>query len=838
MRVVMDLQGAQSESRFRGIGRYSLALALAVARDARGHDIHLALNGAFPEAVKDIRTAFKGLIPQSNIHVWHVPLPVHACDAGNSTRCSHAEIVREATLASLKPDIVHVSSLFEGYGDNALTSIGRVFQIPTVVTMYDLIPMMNPEVYLNHDPVYAKAYAEKFSFLQRADAVLAISESSADEARRVGKFGSDKVFNISAGCDAVFSQLEIQHPARRLVRAKFGIEGEFFLYTGGADRRKNLNRLIDAYAALPVATRKIARLVMAGRMPASLVDDLKRVALERGLQADKIIFTGYVSDEELVALYNECRFFVFPSWHEGFGLPVLEAMACGAAVIAANASSVPEIATEPAMLFDPYDTAEMSERIRWMLEDDAAVAEARAFSEHRATAFSWERSATAFLDACESVHMRSLPRTDAGQALNIAMAALGRKSTQTLALVAAADALDRSIAPEERMLMLDVTELAAHDRGTGIQRVTRAISNEWLRRPPHGYRIQLVRLDRESRRYVCANAYTGHLLGQDLGEDAALVCHAGDVFVGLDLVGHAVDLASDWFDYFHVAGVVINFVVYDILPVRNPQWWPGPGGQHHERWLRGIVSVSDRLICISQAVADDVTGWMLENGIGKQPDVAWFHLGADLEGSAPSRGMPDHADALLSRLQQVRSFLMVGTLEPRKGYAGVLAAFEYLWSAGQDVALVIVGKKGWMVDELCEKLETHPQLHRNLFWLSSASDELLEKLYQACTCLIAASEGEGFGLPLIEAGQRRLPILARDIPVFREVAGEHAMYFAGHTPVEIASAIEKWLELHTQNAHPRTDELSWLTWAQSADQLAAALLRPAASLVYPIQEAD
>ncbi|NEK73604.1 MAG: glycosyltransferase family 4 protein, partial [Xanthomonas euvesicatoria] len=148
------------------------------------------------------------------------------------------------------------------------------------------------------------------------------------------------------------------------------------------------------------------------------------------------------------------------------------------------------------------------------------------------------------------------------------------------------------------------------------------------------------------------------------------------------------------------------------------------------------------------------------------------------------------------------------------------------------------GKKGWMVDELCEKLETHPQLHRNLFWLSSASDELLEKLYQACTCLIAASEGEGFGLPLIEAGQRRLPILARDIPVFREVAGEHATYFAGHTPVEIASAIEKWLELHTQNAHPRTDELSWLTWAQSADQLAAALLKPAASLVYPSQEAN
>ncbi|WP_372363500.1 glycosyltransferase family 4 protein [Xanthomonas sp. NCPPB 3583] len=838
MRIVMDLQGAQSESRFRGIGRYSLALALAVARDARGHDIHIALNGAFPDAVKDIRTTLSRLIPQSNIHVWHVPLPVRACNPANNARRSQAEIVREAALAALRPDVLHVSSLFEGYDDNAVSSVGRVCQIPTVVTMYDLIPMINPEVYLDHDPIYRKSYEQKFSFLQKADALLAISESSVEEARRIGGFDGDRIYNISAGCDTIFAQLEALHPARRLVRGKFGIEGEFFLYTGGADRRKNLSRLIESYAVLPPSIRKTARLVMAGRMPGPLVEELRQVASIEGLQPDEIIFTGYVTDQELVALYNECRFFVFPSWHEGFGLPVLEAMTCGAAVIAANASSIPEIVTDPAMLFDPHDTAEMSERIRWMLQDDMAVSKSRDFSSHRVGYFSWEKSAGAFLDACESVHAQSLARMDAETALDQAIAALGKEKTPVLSLVAAADALDRSIAPGARMIMLDVSELAAHDLRTGIQRVTRAISNEWLRRPLNGYRIQLVRLDRDSHSYVCANTFAGRLLGQEMGEDSPLVCHAGDVFLGLDLVGDAVALVPDWFEYFRLTGVLISFVVYDILPVQHPQWWPGQGGRDHERWLRGIIDVSDRLICISQSVADDVTAWMLENGIGKQPDVAWFHLGADLEGSAPSRGMPDHADALLSRLQQVRSFLMVGTLEPRKGYAGVLAAFEHLWSAGQEVALVIVGKKGWMVDELCEKLEAHPQLHRNLFWLSSASDELLEKLYQACTCLIAASEGEGFGLPLIEAGQRRLPILVRDIPVFREVAGEHATYFAGHTPVEIASAIEKWLELHAQNAHPRTDELSWLTWAQSADQLAAALLKPAASLVYPIQEAD
>ncbi|MBB3813593.1 glycosyltransferase involved in cell wall biosynthesis [Xanthomonas arboricola] len=828
MRIVIDLQGAQSESRFRGIGRYSLSLALFVARRARGHDIHLALNGAFTESIKDIRTTFKGLVPPENIHVWHVSLPVNTCDSGNAARCNHAEIIREASLAALQPDVLHVSSLFEGYGDNAVTSIGRACRVPTIVTMYDLIPIMNPEIYLDPEPNYKNAYLKKFSYLQEADALLAISDSSVQEACLVGGFEREQVYNISAGCDSVFVPLQKLDPARRSTRRKFAIEGDFILYTGGADRRKNLKRLVEAYAGVPANLRKTAQLVLAGRMPLPLVDELMQVAAVCGLESREVRFTGYVTDEELVALYNECRFFVFPSWHEGFGLPVLEAMACGAAVIAANASSIREIATEPTMLFDPYDTAEMSERIRWMLEDEAAVAASRAFSLQRANAFSWEKSAESFLDACEEVHARSLPRIGVEEVIDLAIAAISADDVHPLALVAAADALDRSIAPATRMLMLDVTELAAHDLGTGIQRVTRAISNEWLRQAPDGYRVQLIRLDRDSRRYICANAYAGYLLGEDLGQDAPLVCHAGDVFLGLDLVGHAVDVASEWFDYFRATGVLINFVIYDILPVRHPEWWPGPGGQHHERWLRGIIDVSDRLICISRAVADDVEGWMLENGIEQCPDMKWFHLGADLEGSAPSRGMPERAELLLSRLQQVPSFLLVGTLEPRKGHAGVLAAFEHLWSMGSDIALVIVGKKGWLVDELCEKLENHPQLHRNLFWLASASDEFLEMLYAACTCLIAASEGEGFGLPLIEAGQRRLPVLARDIPVFREVAGEHAAYFVGRTPLEIGDAIEKWLELHARGAHPRTDAMPWLTWVQSADQLANVALAPVA----------
>lgn len=133
----------------------------------------------------------------------------------------------------------------------------------------------------------------------------------------------------------------------------------------------------------------------------------------------------------------------------------------------------------------------------------------------------------------------------------------------------------------------------------------------------------------------------------------------------------------------------------------------------------------------------------------------------------PSHGMPENSEQVLSTLRASPSFLMVGTIEPRKGHAQTIAAFDELWSRGFDINLVIVGKQGWMVETLSERLRTHPEFGQRLFWLEGISDEYLEKLYVASACLIAASEGEGFGLPLIEAAQHKLPIIARFAGVSR-----------------------------------------------------------------------
>ncbi len=825
MRIVMDLQGAQSESRYRGIGRYVTSLALEVARRCRHHEIHLALNGAFVETVPAIRSLFSGIVPAERIHVWQLPLPVASVDAGNDLRRHQAELVREAALAALEPDVVHVSSLFEGYADDSVTSVGLLGRLPTLVTLYDLIPLMNPEIYLDPAPRYRETYLDKIEHLRRADGLVAISESSADEARDVLGFATDSIFNISAGCDPVFRPLAANEPLRRKIRQKFRLKGDFLLYTGGSDERKNLTRLLEAYCGLPPALRRSSKLVFAGRIPDPHIEQFQRQAALGGLLPGDLVFTGYVSDQELVALYAECKLFVFPSWHEGFGLPVVEAMACGAAVLASDASSIKEIATEKTALFDPFDPQSIRERIQHFLLDEKEIRRLQVYSLERARAFSWDLVADRFLDACEAIHSRQLSRMAPAESLRSALSKLGEElCSDVQQCLAAADALDRSVAPPQRQLMLDVSELAAHDHRTGIQRVTRAIVSEWKRQPPGQYRIQLVRLERSSQRYVCANEYTSKLFGLEPAEDAPLVCHAGDVFLGLDLVGDSVSSAPAWFEHLRATGVRIAFVVYDILPILYPEWWPGDGGRHHERWLRDIIRVSDRLLCISRAVAEDVSDWKRERQIARDVAIGWFHLGADLDGSSPSKGMSEHAGPILARLAQSPSFLMVGTLEPRKGHAQALDAVEELWAEGHDVALIVVGKRGWLVDALCDRLASHPRLNRDLFWLQRASDEFLERLYATCSCLVAASEGEGFGLPLIEAGQRGLSIIARDLPVFREVAGDHAFYFPAHDPAGMAGALREWLELYAAGRHPRPDAMPWLTWTQSAAQLADVLL--------------
>lgn len=1242
MRIVIDMQGAQTESRFRGIGRYTMSFTQAVVRNRGEHEIILALSGRFPDTIEAIRTAFNSLLPQENIRVWDAPGSLCAQHEENETRCQIAELVREAFLASLQPDVTHVSSLFEGYTDDAVVSIGNFARhAPVSASFYDLIPLINPEHYLQ-DPAYERYYRRKVDYLKHsANLLLAISEFARQEGLTHLDLPAEQVVNISTAIDSHFAQIDLAPDAATHISSKCGITRPFVLYTGGDDERKNLPRLIQAYAALSPALRQRHQLLFAGKMSQGYIARFQDQATAAGLQTGELLFTGYVSDEELVQLYNLCALYVFPSWHEGFGLPALEAMACGAAVIGANASSLPEVIGLDEALFDPMDVTSIRAKMEQGLTDSAFRQRLQMHGLQQAKLFSWDTTAKRAIAAWELLHtthkktinfdikngikprlafisplppersgiadysaellpylskyydiyvvvnqdssddfwtnqggrirdiawlqkhihgidrvlyqfgnssfhqhMPELLKTIPGVVVlhdfylsglfgwieslggmdgawvkalytahgysavqmricnpesanyyypanfeifqyahgiithskysqqlaykwyknsygnkwetipllrspasvldkNAAKKALGfteddflicsfgfldptklnhrllkcwltsalaqdprchlifvgashsnlyreellgiakgnravkriritgfaspelfrqyldaadiavqlrtqsrgetsaavldcmnhalpvivnangsiaeldpnmlwmlpnefddaelinaletlwrsseqrqalgekaravilenhapaqcaamyahaierfyqRSQTSTHALLSSIAALDGSaelsatellqlsahiaatlpLAKPAKRLFLDITATANNDLKSGIERVAHSITLALIEAPPSGYRVEPVYLNQESGvwKYRYARRYILELLGCDdaVLDDDLVEPEAGDILLGLDLSGDNLIQAQQYGLHreYRDRGVVIHFLVYDLLPLLQPMVFPLGADLGHERWLASI-SQFDGAICISKTVAGDFTEWIRKNqvrGKEKRPFmVKWSHQGADFNNAASSNGLPLDAQNILAKIKSKPSFLMVGTIEPRKAYLQTIEAFTQLWEAGADVNLVVVGSEGWKnvpedlrrdIPKTVEQLRRHRELGKRLFWLEGISDEYLEKVYAASTCLIAASYGEGFGLPLIEAAQHNLPIIARDLPVFREVAGEHAYYFQADTPSELAQALQRWLALYQEGRHPQSERMPWLTWKESA----------------------
>lgn len=1242
MRIVIDMQGAQTESRFRGIGRYTMAFAQAVVRNRGEHEVYFALSGLFPHTIEPIRAAFDGLLPQENIRVWYAPGPVRDEDPNNTKRREVAELIREAFLASLCPDVIHVCSLFEGYVDDAVTSIGHFDdRTPVTVTLYDLIPMLNPDQYLNPNPNYAAYYERKLESLKNAKNIFAISEYTRKEGIEcLGDRASNCIVNVSTAIGPEFRPLAVNELDKAGLSRTVGFTHPFVLYIGGCDERKNLPRLIEAWSKLPLDIRQSHQLLFAGRMPDGIVAELRHVAQRHRLRGDELLFSGYVNDTELVQLYNLCKLFVFPSWHEGFGLPALEAMACGAPVIGANATSLPEVIGLEEALFDPFDVSAIRDKIQAALTDEAFLTTLRNHALAHFKRFSWDETAISTVDAWEAIHhpranepqaigkprlafvspmppertgiadysaellpslsehyeielvvaqehvdvslvnhhgkirdaawlranayqvdrvlyqmgnspfhqhmlplmaeipgvvvlhdfflsglmawlemygnvsyawTKSLYEThgyhavklryhDAEQAkqkypvnghvlqhargvivhseysldqarrfygggwggdwrvipllrtlsfgvdkavarqqlglgevdflvcsfgfldstklnhrllqawlatdlvgdhrchlvfvgenhgddygaallktirdsskadriritgfaspkvfrqyLSVADVAVQLRTNsrgetsgtvldcmnnslpvivnahgtsaeldrntvwmlpdefEDVELVKALESLWRW--PEQRQrigqqarrriedhhapdrcaclyaeviessyarttngvpklirqiagpssfqptdaelvplvsaighnhplprlakrLYLDVTATCRNDLKTGIERVARALTLTLLESPPEGYRVEPVYLSQENGKWCHyhARCYTLGLLGcpGDVLEDEVVYPETGDVVIGLDLSGDLLIQAEEFglFNEYRNRGVSVYAIVFDLLPVQLPEVFPPGADQIHHRWMKAISNF-DGAVCISKAVADTFRHWQDSEGFlwkYRRPfTIGWFHLGADVANSVPTRGFPSYAEEILRNINTRPSFLMVGTIEPRKGYLQAIEAFSQLWEEGVDVNLVIVGHEGWKglldaarcdIPKTVYRLRHHPELNKRLFWIEGISDEYLEKVYAASTCLIAASYGEGFGLPLIEAAQHKLPIIARDIPVFREVAGENAFYFDAATGVDLAHSLKHWLALIESGKHPKPDSMPWLTWKQSAARLA------------------
>ncbi|MGZ9116557.1 MAG: glycosyltransferase family 4 protein, partial [Methylocystis sp.] len=390
MRIVIDVQGAQTESRTRGIGRYTLSFVDALVGHRGNHDIILALNGLFPETIEPIRAHFRDMLPRENIRVWYAPGPVRAVEPDNDGRRQAAELIREAFLASLDPDIVYVTSLFEGFGDDAVTSIGAMVpRMFTAVTIYDLIPLRNPDHFLKPNPSLDKWYRRKLDYLKRADLHLAISEATARDARDALSLADDRVVNVSTACSEMFRQRTIPEAEKQVLFSKFGVRGRFVLCSGTIEPHKNLSRLFHAYARLPRALREAYQLLLVGKADEMQKLLLSNMVRDAGIEDGRLIVSGYVSDDDLVALYNLCAVTVVFSYHEEFGLPALEAMSCGAAVIGSNTTSILEVIGGEEALFDPYHEASITAKLAQALTDDPFCTALKAHGLKQVRKFSW-----------------------------------------------------------------------------------------------------------------------------------------------------------------------------------------------------------------------------------------------------------------------------------------------------------------------------------------------------------------------------------------------------------------------------------------------------------------
>ncbi|MFY0736517.1 glycosyltransferase family 4 protein [Aurantimonas sp. NFXS3] len=810
MRVWFDGQCLQTASNRRGIGRYAIELIKAIAETHHDVEMLISFNAAMPAAAISAREAVRTYFRPQNIHVWHSARDNGEVLDGYTGRRHLSEAALTRHVEALAPDFAISTSPFEGAADPAVPLLKQPGSaVPVASIFYDAIPHRFPDRYLIADA--NKAYYERRLGAHRSfELNLCISEFSRLELEDI--LGDVPAVNISAGISDIFKQtLAVQKAA-----GDAAAHVPYVLYVGGLDWRKNVSLLPDGFARLDPAVREKCQMVIAGDYPDAALDEIMQRWQARGLCLSQLVCHRHVTEAELVRLYRGASMLVQPSFMEGFGLTALEAMVCGTPVAAAKAGALLEVIGDERLLFDPSSADELAAVMTRILTDApfrAGVVEA---ASRRSQRFTWARSADIAIAALRK-RLEELPAQTA-EPLPLTYAELRRQVGTDVDLASTVFALAEPVTEPGR-LIVDATSTMQVDHKTGIQRVVNKICSRMfaVERGTGPLRI-LSYCDGPDGWYDAGGVIEGP---PDKAVAERLRPRPGDKVLMLDSSWTFDTGQAPYFLSTRLRGGEIVTCLYDLVPLRMPAYCVPNLPLAFRNWLTLALRFSTGFVCISRAVADEFYALLCALNYPHPMKIGYWRLGADFAGDAAAAPALAGDDA-----EKAPVFLMVGTLEPRKGHRVALDAFERLWAEGADARLVIVGKPGWGVESLLRRIRESPELGRRLIWHKGVDDAALVRLYGEADALVAASHAEGFGLPIVEAAHFGKPVIASDIPVFREVAGGvgEAAFFEVGSPEALYQALRRFIARSSRGISAVRSRQEWPGWAESAAELEAVVV--------------
>ena len=740
MRIVIDLQGAQNNSRLRGIGRYSLEYAKAIAGNSSCHEVIIMLSSLFPDSIEPIKNALQGIVPDKNFVIFHAPSPVDELRIENAWRVHAAELVREQYIADLDPDVLILCSLFEGSCDNTVSSIGMLpRKYITAVICYDLIPLHEPDKYLTCERT-SKWYYRKIESLKRADVFLAISESTKTALVESLRIDASRIIVIYGGVDKLFAQAGDCGKTFSGIARQNGISRRYLMHCGAYEGRKNFDGLIKAFGLIPRSIRDRYQLVLVCKLNDYERNHLKKAAIAAGLAENELVLTGFVSDADLAVLMSRCHIFVFPSFREGLGLPVLEAMSCGAATIASNTTSMPELIEREDALFDPTSPQDIADRIIEVVVNAKLWKELKEHALTQAKKFSWQASA--------QITLRELLRFY-GLKTKLPYVPINKIAPKLLIYFLRGRVGEVGVVDGD---LVDVAEaIVANDREIICRSARSGVAGQirWRVEGPFDSTYSLALINREFARAL-------HELGH------FVVLHStdgpGDMPANQGFLAGNKDIALMYGragDYPHRAADVVSRNLY---PPRVSDMQSRLNILHHYAWeesgfplewakkfnenLNGITCNSAHVEKI--LVDSGVTVPVVTTGCGVDH---WERITPDLDYVVDGKEF---------------RFLHVSSCFPRKGVDLLLEAFGMAFTSDDDVTLIIktfTNPHNNIDEQLAQARAANIRYPDVQVIFGDLNDSQLKSLYEKCSVLVAPSKAEGFGLPLAEAMLCGLPVI-------------------------------------------------------------------------------